>query len=141
MTERSRVCAPCAQLAVPALLYTLQNNMLYVGFTHVEVAVGQVLVADPAAPLNRAAALHAHTHGSAVRTVGEYLGGYLPRYLGALLTQVCYQTKILFTAVCSVLLLGRSLSMNQWLALVILTIGIICVQATAAVVVPGSSGG
>ena len=95
----------------------------------------------PCDPLTQAATLHAHTRGSAVRTVGEYLGGYLPRYLGALLTQVCYQTKILFTAVCSVLLLGRSLSMNQWLALVILTIGIICVQATAAVVVPGSSGG
>ena len=65
MTERSRVCAPCAQLAVPALLYTLQNNMLYVGFTHVEVAVGQVRDADPA-----------HTRGGAVLTVGEYLGGY-----------------------------------------------------------------
>ena len=49
MAERSHVCAPCAQLAVPALLYTLQNNMLYVGFTHVEVAVGQVRAADPAA--------------------------------------------------------------------------------------------
>jgi hypothetical protein len=31
-----------AQLAVPAMLYTLQNTMLYVGFANVEAAVGQV---------------------------------------------------------------------------------------------------
>ena len=30
------------QLSVPALLYTVQNTMLYVGFANVEAAVGQV---------------------------------------------------------------------------------------------------
>ena len=55
------------QLAVPALLYTVQNTMLYVGFANVEAAVGQVT----------------------------------------------YQSKILWTALFSVLIMGKRLSPNQ----------------------------
>ena len=109
---------PLPQLAIPALLYTLQNNMLYVGFTHLEVAVGQVRL--PAARA-RACARQQRT-----LRVSE---------------QVMYQTKILFTAICSVLLLGKRLSVNQWLALVILTGGIVLVQAPRALVVGGLVGG
>ena len=81
------------QLSVPALLYTVQNTMLYVGFANVEAAVGQVT----------------------------------------------YQSKILWTALFSVLIVGKRLSPNQWLALVVLALGIAaasCGQAQA----PSSAG-
>jgi solute carrier family 35 (UDP-sugar transporter), member A1/2/3 len=71
-----------AQLAVPALLYTVQNTMLYVGYANVEAAIGQIT----------------------------------------------YQSKIVWTAVFSVLILGKKLSVNQWLALCVLAFGVILVQ-------------
>ena len=74
------------QLAVPALLYTVQNTMLYVGMANVEAAIGQVT----------------------------------------------YQSKILWTALFSVLILGKRLSSNQWLSLVVLACGVLAVQAMEA---------
>ena len=71
-----------AQLAVPALLYTVQNTCLYIGFANIEAAVGQVT----------------------------------------------YQSKILWTALFSVLILGKRLSPNQWIALVVLAAGVLTVQ-------------
>ena len=70
-----------AQLAVPAILYTVQNTMLYVGFANVEAAVGQIT----------------------------------------------YQSKILWTAMFSVILLGKQLTTNQWMALVVLALGVLAV--------------
>lgn len=70
------------KLSIPALLYTVQNIMLYVGYANLEAAIGMVT----------------------------------------------YQTKVIFTALCSVLLLGRRLSLNQWLSVAILAVGIVCVQ-------------
>ena len=72
-----------AMMSVPALLYTVQNNCLYLGFLHLEAAVGQVT----------------------------------------------YQSKIFFTALCSVWMLGKKLGRAQWLALLFLAAGVICVQA------------
>ena len=84
-----------AQLAVPALLYTVQNTMLYVGYANVEAAIGQIT----------------------------------------------YQSKIVWTAVFSVLILGKKLSVNQWLALCVLAFGVIMVQIVPqpAVAPPSSS--
>ena len=73
------------QLGVPALLYTLQNVMLFVGAAHLEAAI----------------------------------------------QQVTYQTKIFFTAIFSVVLLGKKLSTNQWLSLLLLVVGVLCVQGVA----------
>ncbi len=42
--------------------------------------------------------------------------------------QVTYQLKILTTVLFSILLLGRSISLRQWLALVLLTLGVALVQ-------------
>jgi len=78
------------QLAVPALLYTIQNTMLYVGFANIEAAIGQVT----------------------------------------------YQSKILWTALFSVVLLRKKLNLNQWLALVVLALGILAVQAVPSTPAP-----
>ena len=48
--------------------------------------------------------------------------------LEAAIGQVTYQSKILFTAVFSVLLLGKRLSQVQWLSLLVLSLGVLCVQ-------------
>ncbi len=71
-----------AKLMVPALLYTMQNNMLYVAL----------------------------------------------RDLDAATYSVCYQTKILTTALFSVILLGRKLSATKWGALLLLTVGVALAQ-------------
>ena len=73
------------QLGVPAVLYTVQNVMLFVGASHLEAAI----------------------------------------------QQVTYQTKIFFTAIFSVVLLGKKLSTNQWLSLLLLVVGVLCVQGIA----------
>jgi solute carrier family 35 (UDP-sugar transporter), member A1/2/3 len=55
--------------------------------------------------------------------------------LDATTYQVCYQTKILTTAVFSSLMLGKSLSIMQWSALLVLTIGVTFAQLSTAEVV------
>ncbi|KCV69029.1 hypothetical protein H696_04448 [Fonticula alba] len=73
-------------LAIPAVLYTLQNNLQYVAASNLDAAV----------------------------------------------FQVTYQLKIIATALCSVLMLGRSLSKTRWLSLVVLTAGVALVQMSPA---------
>jgi UDP-sugar transporter A1/2/3 len=70
------------KLLIPAVLYTVQNNLQYVAVSNLDTAMVQVL----------------------------------------------YQGKILTTALCAVLLLRQKLSWTKWLALLILTMGVICVQ-------------
>ena len=77
-----------AQLGVPALLYTVQNTLLYVGYANVVPAVGQIT----------------------------------------------YQSKILWTALFSILILGKKLSPIQWLALLVLAMGVVAVQASRTTV-------
>ena len=70
------------KLSLPALLYTIQNNALFLGLANLEAAVAQVT----------------------------------------------YQGKIFTTAMFSICLLGRRLRAGQWLALVMLVLGMLCVQ-------------
>mmetsp|Transcript_63145 Transcript_63145/g.105006 ORF Transcript_63145/g.105006 Transcript_63145/m.105006 type:complete len:360 (-) Transcript_63145:196-1275(-) len=72
------------KVAVPALCYTLQNNLQFVAASH----------------------------------------------LGAALLQLLYQTKTLSTAIFGVVILGKSLRCNQWLALTILVVGVVMAQGS-----------
>ena len=76
----------CMYLAVPSILYTLQNNLLYIALSNLDAAT----------------------------------------------YQVCYQLKILTTAVFSTLLLNRKISPIRWFSLVMLTIGISLAQLDAS---------
>lgn len=78
--------AEILKLAVPSVLYSLQNNLLYYALSHLDAAT----------------------------------------------FQVGYQAKILTTAVCSVLMLNRSLSRRQWAALLLLTVGVSLAQLSAS---------
>jgi UDP-sugar transporter A1/2/3 len=52
--------------------------------------------------------------------------------LDATTYQVCYQTKILTTAVFSSFMLGKSLSLMQWMSLLVLTIGVSIAQLSSS---------
>jgi len=75
-----------AKLCVPSLLYTIQNNLLYLALTNLDAAT----------------------------------------------YQVCYQLKILTTALFSATLLQRQFSRTKWVSLVILTVGVAIVQISGS---------
>jgi UDP-galactose transporter len=52
--------------------------------------------------------------------------------LDAVTFQVTYQLKIITTVLFSILLLGRSISLRQWLSLALLTLGVALVQVSGA---------
>jgi len=72
------------KLAVPAGLYSIQNNLLFFALSNLEAATYQII----------------------------------------------YQSKILTTAMFSVLLLGKKLNMKRWLSLIVLMTGVIVVETT-----------
>lgn len=74
------------RLTIPSLLYTIQNNLLYLALTNLDAAT----------------------------------------------YQVCYQLKILTTALFSALLLQRKFSGQKWASLVILTVGVAIVQVSGS---------
>jgi UDP-sugar transporter A1/2/3 len=52
--------------------------------------------------------------------------------LDASIGMITYQTKLIFTATCSVVLLGKRLGAHQWFAVTLLLLGIVCVHAFPA---------
>ena len=82
------------KLLVPAILYTLQNNLQFVAASNLDAAT----------------------------------------------FQVTYQGKILTTALFSVLLLQKRLTPEKWLSLLILTIGVGCIQIPSGNSLPQSEG-
>lgn len=75
-----------AKLCVPSILYTVQNNLLYLALTNLDAAT----------------------------------------------YQVCYQLKILTTAIFSAVLLQRQFSTKKWFSLVVLTFGVAIVQLSGS---------
>lgn len=65
---------------------------------------------------------------AALYTVQNNLAYFAMSHLEAATYQLLYQLKILTTALCSVLLLGRSLSWTQWFSLCVLSVGVGLVQ-------------
>ena len=61
-------------------------------------------------------------------------------HLEVIIFQVLYQTKLLMTAVLSVLLLGRRLTLRQWAALIVLTIGVVTVEISDGSISGGGGG-
>lgn len=86
MLKKEFLSLEMLQLAVPGVLYTLQNNLLFVALSNLSVGVYQVSA----------------------------------------------QLKILTTALLSVLLLGRKLSVMQIVSLLVLTVGVALVQVATA---------
>ncbi|KAK5968106.1 UDP-galactose translocator [Trichostrongylus colubriformis] len=82
------------KICIPALIYTLQNNLYYIALTHLEATT------------------------------------FCVAFL-----QVAYQMKIFTTALFMYCFLGKQLSVNQWIALVILVVGVVDVQLAYAPVV------
>ena len=74
------------KLTIPSLLYTVQNNLLYLALTNLDAAT----------------------------------------------YQVCYQLKILTTALFSAVLLQRTFSCMKWISLVVLTVGVAIVQLSGS---------
>lgn len=74
------------KLCVPSLLYTVQNNLLYLALSNLDAAT----------------------------------------------YQVCYQLKILTTAVFSAILLQKKFSPKKWTSLIILTVGVAIVQLSGS---------
>lgn len=74
------------KLCVPSLLYTVQNNLLYLALTNLDAAT----------------------------------------------YQVCYQLKILTTALFSAILLQRRFSATKWMSLIVLTVGVAIVQVSGS---------
>lgn len=70
------------KLAIPSVLYLIQNNLLYFALSNLDSAT----------------------------------------------YQVCYQTKILTTAILSVLMLGKRLYTSQWGSLVLLSVGVVLAE-------------
>lgn len=78
----TRSAVDTLKVCVPSLLYTVQNNLLFISLSNLSGAV----------------------------------------------YQVTYQLKILTTAVLSVLILGKALGLVKWSALLMLTLGVTCIQ-------------
>lgn len=86
------------KMLVPATIYAIQNNLLFIALSNLDAAV------------------YLNTF-DLIRDCFD-----LESY------QVTYQLKILTTAMFSVTMLGKNLARNQWFALVLLMIGVTLVQ-------------
>ena len=91
---------------VPAFLYLVQNNLQYIAVSNMSAATYQVTyVTSKMFATSSVVSLH--------------LGGHR------------YQLKILSTAVMSVLILRKTITKDQWVALAILTAGVAAVQISS----------
>lgn len=108
MTETAKIC-------LPALIYTLQNNLYYIALSHLEATTFCV-------SWSRHHCLHL-----SFLVIFVYVGQRALPYAAALkhrTFQIAYQMKIFTTALLMYIVLGKRLSYKQWIALALLVIGI-----------------
>lgn len=91
------------RVAVPAFLYTIQNNLLFISLTKLDAATYQVC--------------------DLYKCVTMVMYG-----LVCMCVQVTYQLKLLTTALFSVFMLNKKLTPLQWVSLCILTVAVALVQ-------------
>ena len=96
-----------AKLLIPALLYTVQNNLLFIALTNLDAATYQVC--PPICPL-------------------LLVFDWVLIIFVVIVVQVTYQLKILTTAIFSVLMLYKWVRLNEWFSLLGLMVGITFVQ-------------
>ncbi|XP_075553428.1 UDP-galactose translocator-like isoform X3 [Dermacentor variabilis] len=100
------------KVAVPSLVYNIQNNLLYVGATHLDAATCQWWSnCDILLHFNLPAPGCAHSGVTCANCA-----------------KVTYQLKILTTALFSLALLNKKLAAVQWVALLVLFVGVALVQ-------------
>lgn len=107
-----------SKLAVPCILYTIQNNLLFIALSHLNAATFQV-GRHYWGGLMTCCVLFHFIHSLIHSSIHSCIHS---------IPQVTYQLKILTTALFSVFLLNRSLNAIKWIALVILTVGVALVQ-------------
>jgi len=103
------------KLCVPSLLYTVQNNLLYLALSNLGGLAQPVAVQLHASDT---CTLQSLTHSINAKDAATY--------------QILYQLKILTTALFSATMLGRKFSALKWFSLVILTIGVVLVQCSGS---------
>lgn len=114
--------------------YTVQNILIFVALAQLEVRRSSLHSAIAQTPFTREC-----PQKNPLSTVGLHRGQatgrerQAPKRTAAWCTQVVsfqviYQTKLLLTALLSIVFLGRSLTRCQWLCLITLTVGVVAVE-------------
>ena len=104
------------KVAVPAFIYTLQNNLLYIAVSNLPAATFQ------------GKSYYWHLYAYQAKRPYEGPVKKLNRFKICIL--VSYQLKILTTALFSVFMLKKSLIKTQWLAMFLLFAGVAIVQVS-----------
>lgn len=110
------------KLAVPSLIYTLQNNLQYIAISNLPAATFQVRAGSS----DYICSLILHVN----YCQHVFLDNI--RLSFPVFSQVTYQLKILTTALFSVMMLRKSLSRVQWVSLLLLFGGVAIVQVSPA---------
>jgi hypothetical protein len=127
-----------AKLLVPAVLYTIQNNLQYIAVSNLDAATYQVRVSgtSPTSALDRIVTYPIETPRDCRSTSDPSRKALFTLFIRShvrdgtvfVIEQVLYQLKILTTALFSVTMLGKQLDSLKWGALVVLVGGVSLVQ-------------
>ncbi|ETN82278.1 Nucleotide-sugar transporter [Necator americanus] len=143
-----------AKVCLPAVIYTLQNNLYYIALTHLEATTFCSLRAQTAGKtacalrnafvfLDRGQRRSPEVRQSRqIKIIDKEDGKFAHRdhhgfpncindqyyHANRATFKVAYQMKIFTTAMFMYFFLGKKLSTNQWIALIILVIGVVDVQ-------------
>lgn len=128
-------CSPkeLLKLSVPSVVYAVQNNMAFLALSNLDAAVYQVPIeASRSLKLENGfcytSVIHLYCYLVLLHLIIIGPVGKACCLNVLFLSQVTYQLKIPCTALCTVLMLNRSLSRLQWFSVFMLCGGVILVQ-------------